>query len=153
MIFASWREQSNTGNDKNERVLMHFCRSVDGVCFWPLQYRASYFLWLFCGEFSTSLNNFCIHGVSKATPRTTKRNAFPCIFACRWTACVFCHCNTGVRVFWCSFEVRLERVLGQFCRIFGTRPKTHTRYMNGPWSSSKIAIFITFSCVFDTGKI
>ena len=31
-----WREQSNTGNDKSERVLMLFCRSVDGVRFWAL---------------------------------------------------------------------------------------------------------------------
>ena len=34
-----WREQSNTGNDKNERNLMHFRRSSDGVRFWPLQHR------------------------------------------------------------------------------------------------------------------
>ena len=38
-----WREQSNTGNDKNERNLMHFCRSSDGVRFWPLQQRRACF--------------------------------------------------------------------------------------------------------------
>ena len=35
-----WREQSNTGNDKNERVSMHFCRSGAGEYFWPLRDRA-----------------------------------------------------------------------------------------------------------------
>ena len=32
-ILHPWREQSNTGNDKNERVFMRFRRSSDGVRF------------------------------------------------------------------------------------------------------------------------
>ena len=32
-ILHPWREQSNTGNDKNERVFMHFRTSADGVRF------------------------------------------------------------------------------------------------------------------------
>ena len=31
-ILHPWRQQSNNGNDKNQRVLMHFRRSVDNVC-------------------------------------------------------------------------------------------------------------------------
>ena len=106
-----WREQSNTGNDKNERVLMHFRRSVDDACSWPLQDRASYFLWSFCNEFSTILNDFCIHGVSKATPGTTKMNAIWCIFAGQATACVFDHCNnilSGCMFFRGNFAVILD---------------------------------------------
>ena len=30
-IFAPWLEQSNTGNDKSQRVLMHVRWSVDNV--------------------------------------------------------------------------------------------------------------------------
>ena len=88
-FFAPWREQSNTGNDKNQRVLMHVRRSVDNVHLWPLQHRHSFFLWLFHGRFSMVLSDFCIHGVSKAPPGTTKMNAFWCIFAGRSTACVW----------------------------------------------------------------
>ena len=36
-------EPSNIGNDKNERVLMHFRRWSDGVRFWPLQNRMPYY--------------------------------------------------------------------------------------------------------------
>ena len=107
-ILHAWREQSNTGSDKNECVSIHFRRSVDGTCFWPLQHRASYFLWSFCSEFSTILSNFCIHGVSKATPGTTKMNAICCIFAGQATACVFDHCNTGVMFFRAHFAVILD---------------------------------------------
>ena len=71
-----WREQSNTWNDKNERIFMHFRRSSDGVCLLPLQHRASYFSWSLRNEFSTIFSDFGIHGVSKATPGTTKANAF-----------------------------------------------------------------------------
>ena len=52
--FRFWhpdREQSNTGNDKNERNLMHFRRSSDGVRFWQLQNRGPFFLCSFCGDF------------------------------------------------------------------------------------------------------
>ena len=100
-ILHPWREQSNTGSDKNECVSIHFRRSVDGACFWPMQHRDSYFLWSFCNEFSTILSTFCIHDVSKATPGITKMNAIWCIFAGQATACVFDHCNTGVYVFSC----------------------------------------------------
>ena len=30
-ISHPWREQSNTGNDKHQRVLMHVRRSIDNV--------------------------------------------------------------------------------------------------------------------------
>jgi len=36
-FLHSWREQRNTGNDTNERVLMHFRKSSSGVRFWQLQ--------------------------------------------------------------------------------------------------------------------
>ena len=45
-ILHPWRAQSNTGNDKSERVLMQFCRSVDGVRFWALRDRNSCFFML-----------------------------------------------------------------------------------------------------------
>ena len=96
-----WREQSNTWNNKNERVFMHFRRSVHGVCLLPLQYRASYFSWSLCSEFSTIFSEFGIHGVSKAKPGTTKMNTFWCLFAGQATACVSDHCKTGVHVFSC----------------------------------------------------
>ena len=43
LFFHPWREQSNTGNAKNQRVLMHFHKSSDGMRFWSLQYRYSRF--------------------------------------------------------------------------------------------------------------
>ena len=152
-ILHAWREQSNTGSDKNECVSIHFRRSVDGTCFWPMQHRASYFLWSFCSEFSTILSNFCIHGVSKATPGTTKMNAIWCIFAGQATACVFDHCNTGVYVFSCSFCGDFKCILASFCMILSTYLEAWSRYMNGPRSTSKRVIFITFWSVFCVGKI
>ena len=65
---------------------------------WPLQYRASYFLWLFYGKFSMILSDFYIHGVSKATRGRIKMNAFCCIVAGRSTTCVVDHCNIGIRI-------------------------------------------------------
>ena len=62
-------------------------------------------------RFSTILSDFGIHGVSKATPGMTKMNAFLCIFAGRSTACVFYHCNTGLRIFHCHFVVNFRRFL------------------------------------------
>ena len=75
-ISHPWREQSNTGNDKHQRVLMHVRRSIDNVRCWPLQHRHSYFLWWFHGKISMILNDFCIHGVRKATPVRQKRTRF-----------------------------------------------------------------------------
>ena len=152
-ILHPWREQSNTGSDKNECVSIHFRRSVDGACFWPMQHRDSYFLWSFCNEFSTILSTFCIHDVSKATPGRTKMNAIWCIFAGQATACVFDHCNTGVYVFSCSFCGDFRCILASFCMILSTYLEAWSRYMNGPRSRSKRVIFITFSRVFDTSKI
>ena len=103
-ILHPWREQSNSGNNKNQRVLMHVRTSTDHVRFEPLQLRHSYFLWWFYGKISMILSDFCIHGVRKATPVTTKANAFWCNFAGRSTACVFEHCATGIHVFSCSFR-------------------------------------------------
>ena len=148
-----WREQSNTWNDKNERVFMHFRRSVDGVCLLPLQHRASYFSWSLCSEFSTIFSDFGIHGVSKATPGTTKMNAIWCIFAGQATACVFDHCNTGVYVFSCSFCGDFRCILASFCMILSTYLEAWSRYMNGPRSRSKRVIFTTFSRVFDISKV
>ena len=62
-------------------------------------------------RFSTILSDFCIHGVSKATPGITKMNAFLCIFAGRSTACVFYHCNTGLRIFHGHFVMNFRRFL------------------------------------------
>ena len=152
-ILHPWREQSNTGSDKNECVSIHFRRSVDGACFWPMQHRASYFLWLFCNEFSTILNTFWIHDVSKAIPVMTKMNAIWCIFAGQATACVFDHCNTGVYVFSCSFCGDFKCILASFCRILSTYLEAWSRYMNGPRSNSKRVIFITFWSVFCVEKI
>ena len=152
-ILHPWREQSNTGSDKNECVSIHFRRSVDGACFWPMQHRDSYFLWSFCNEFSTILSTFCIHDVSKATPGMTKMNAIWCIFAGQATACVFDHCNTGVYVFSCSFCGDFRCILASFCMILSTYLEAWSRYMNGPRSRSKRVIFIIFSRVFDTSKI
>ena len=117
-ILHPWREQSNTGSDKNECVSIHFRRSVDGACFWPMQHRASYFLLSFCHDFSTILNNFCIHGVSKATPGTTKMNAFWCIFAGQATVWVFDHCNTGCDIFRAHFAVILDAFWRHFARFW-----------------------------------
>ena len=152
-ILHPWREQSNSGNDKNQRVLMHVRRSIDNVRFWPLQHRHSYFLWLFNGKFSMILSDFCIHGVSKATPGTTKANAFWCNFAGRSTACVFEHCTIGIYVFSCSFRGDLWCILASFCMILSSRLEAWSRYMNGPRSNSKRVIFITFWSVFCVGKI
>ena len=44
-ISHPWHEQSNCGNNKNQRVLMHVRTSTDNVRFEPLQLRHSYFLW------------------------------------------------------------------------------------------------------------
>ena len=79
-ILHPWREQSDTGNDRNERLFMHFRTSAGDARVWPLQNRASYFLWSFFGEFLTFLKDFCIHDVSKAKAGTTKMTAFLCIF-------------------------------------------------------------------------
>ena len=62
-------------------------------------------------RFSTILSDFCIHGVSKATPGMTKMNAFLSIFAGRSTACVFYNCNTGLRIFHCHFVMNFRRFL------------------------------------------
>ena len=147
-ILHPWHEQSNSGNDKNQRVLMHVRRSIDNVPFWPLQDRHSYFLWLFNGKFSMILSDFCIHGVRKATPVTTKANAFWCNFAGRSTACVFEHCTTWIYFFKCSFRGDLWCILASFCMILCTRLEGWSRYMNGPQSNSKRVISITFWSVF-----
>ena len=65
--------------------------------FYHCNTRASYFSWSLCSEFSTIFSDFGIHGVSKATPGTTKMNAISCLFAGQATACVSDHCETGVR--------------------------------------------------------
>ena len=115
--------------------------------------RRRIFLWSVCGEFCTIFSDFCIHGVNKATPGTTKMNVFPCIFAGRATACVFDHYNTGVNIFSLSFCGDFRCILASFCVILRIRPEAWSRSMNGPRSTSKRVIFITFSSVFDTGKI
>ena len=152
-ILHPWRQQSNSGNDKNQRVLMHVRRSIDNVRFWPLQLRHSYFLWWFYGKISMILSDFCIHGVRKATPVTTKANAFWCNFAGRSTACVFEHCTIGIYVFSCSFRGDLWCILASFCMILSSRLEAWSRCMNGPRSNSKRVIFITFWSVFCVGKI
>ena len=63
-------------------------------------------------HFSMISYDFSTQSLSEAIAGLTKMKALLRIFACRWTACVFCHCNTGVPVFWCSFDVGLGRVLG-----------------------------------------
>ena len=120
-ILHPWREQSNTGSDKNECVSIHFRRSVDGACFWPMQHRASYFLWLFCNEFSTILNTFWIHDVSKAIPVMTKMNAIWCIFAGQATACGFNHCDTGRRIFCDHFVMNFVQFLTIFASMVWTK--------------------------------
>ena len=61
-ILHTWRKQSNTGNDKSERVLMQFCRSVDGVRFWALHDRNLFFFMLisrwFVMHFGVILHDF-----------------------------------------------------------------------------------------------
>ena len=143
-----WHEQSNSGNDKNQRVLMHVRRSIDNVRFWPLQLRHSYFLWWFYVKISVILSDFCIHGVRKATPVTTKANAFWCNFAGRSTACVFEHCTMGIYVFSCSFRGDLWCIFASFCMILSSRLEAWSRCMNGHRSNSKRVIFITFWSVF-----
>ena len=111
----------------------------------------------FCGYFdgkcSMILIDFCIHGVSKATPGTTKANAFWCNFAGRSTACVFEHCTIGIYFFKCSFHGDLWCILASFCMILVSRLEAWSPYMNGPRSNSKFVICITFWSVFCVGKI
>ena len=110
------------------------------------------FLWSFCVEFSTILSDFCVHGGSKATPRTTKMIAFWRIFARQATTCILSHCNTGFHIFWWSFCDDFRCILESFCMILGSRLEAWSRPMNGPWSTSKRVIFITFWSVFDPAK-
>ena len=116
-------------------------------------YGIRIFLWWFYGKFSMILSDFCMHGVRKATPVTTKANAFWCNFAGRSTACVFEHCTIGIYVFSCSFRGDLWCILASFCMILSSRLEAWSRYMNGPRSNSKRVIFITFWSVFCVGKI
>ena len=131
---------------------MHFCRSLDGVRFWPLQHRASHFLWSFCGEFSTILSDFCVHGGSKAKPGTTKMSAFWRTFARQATTCILSHCKTGFHIFLWSFCDDFRCILVPFCMILDSRLYAWSRYMNGPWSTSKRVIFIIFWSIFDPAK-
>ena len=132
---------------------MLFRRSVDGVRFLPLQNRASYFLWWFCVEFSAILIYFFIHCVSKATPGTQTINAFWCIFTSQATACVFDHCNIDIHYFSWSFCSDFRGISASFCMILDTRLEAWSPSTNGPWSTSKCVIFITFWSVFDPAKI
>ena len=71
----------------------------------------------FNGKFLMILSDFCIHGVSKATPGTTKANAFWCNFAGRSTARVFDQCNTGLRIFCGHFVVNFRRFWAIFASM------------------------------------
>ena len=44
-------------------------------------------------------------------------------------------------------------ILDSFCMILSTRLEAFSRCMNGPRSTAKYVIFITFSSVFDPAKI
>ena len=96
---------------------------------------------------------FLHHGVSKATPGTTKMNACSCVFGGQATVWVFDHCNTGCDTFSCSFCGDFRCILTSFCKILDARLEAWSRCMNGPWSTSKCVIFSIFWSVFDPAKI
>ena len=106
-------------------------------------------LWWIFSDFDV----FFIHCVSKATPGTTKMNAFWCIFASQATACVFDHCNIDIHYFSWSFCSDFRCISASFCMILDTRLEAWSPSTNGPWSTSKCVIFITFWSVFDPAKI
>ena len=147
--MASAKQQ----RERQKSTRFDACSQVDRQrAFLTIATPAFVFLWLFNGKFSMILSDFCIHGVRKATPVTTKANAFWCNFAGRSTACVFEHCTIGIYVFSCSFRGDLWCILASFCMILSSRLEAWSRYMNGPRSNSKRVIFITFWSVFALEK-
>ena len=97
-IFASMA-CAKQQRERQKRTRFDAISQVDRQrAFLTIATPAFVFLWLFNGKFSMILSDFCIHGVRKATPVTTKANAFWCNFAGRSTACVFEHCTIGIYV-------------------------------------------------------
>ena len=86
--------------------------------------------------FTDFLSVFSIHGMSKATPETTKMNAFWRIFASQATACGFNHCDTGRRIFCDHFVMNFVQFLTIFASVVWTKSNTGNDKMNA------------FSCVF-----
>ena len=90
---------------------------------------------------------------SKAKAGTAKANAFWRFLARQVMGCIFCHCDTGVHIFPCSFWGDFRCILVSVCMILDARLEAWSRSTNGLLSMSKRVIFITSCSVFDTSKI
>ena len=104
-------------------------------------YKISRFLHPWCEQSSTG------------NDKNERVKRFWCVFAGQATVWVFDHCNTGCDTFSCSFCGDFRCILTSFCKILDARLEAWSRCMNGPWSTSKCVIFITFWSVFDPAKI
>ncbi len=112
--------KATPGATKMNAFLYIFAGQSTARVFDQCNTRASHFLWSFCDEFSTILNNFCIHGVSKATAGTTKMTAFLCIFISLRRRAFLTIAKPEVTFFRAHFKLDLEAFSVIFARFFGS---------------------------------
>ena len=151
-ILHAWRQQSNTGNDKNECVLCIFAgrptARVFDHCNTGFRIFVIIFWWIF------DVFQWFLHPRrEQSNTGNDKNDRVSMHFQRSIAGCVFDHGKTGLRIFSWSFYIGFGRVWDRFCTIFRTRPATHPGSTNSSWSGSKTSILLTFSSVFALAKI